>query len=534
MLRRNCTRFFPGTLVVCLVFGLNAASAGLDISNKQYKRIHIRAMQGVFDGQAEAAAEALLAYAAEHPDDQETWYTLAVAYAELGNTPEALRCIEKAVDKGLSFGRFVAGPRDVLGEVQKTEAFAQLAREHLAKPVHGPMIGAVTPDSARVWVRTCAETGVDVKVSTSPNMAAAFATFPGRSLAGEDYTAVVQLDGLKPNTRYYFEVATGCGHYAPGQFTTSPPDGEAAAFRVVFGGGAGYVPPHEYVWDNIRRDEPDAFLWLGDNVYIDHPEYPRIQDYCYYRRQSVPSFHRLAAVTPYYAIYDDHDFGDNDCWGGPRIETPAWKRPVWRVFRRNWVNPYYAGGPKQPGCWHDFLIGDVHFIMLDCRYYRTDPKIENPSMLGPVQKEWLFERLNASSATFTVLASSVPWAEGTKPGSLDTWDGYPEERKEIYDFLHENRIEGVVLLSADRHRSDAWKNERAEGYPLYEFESSRLTNQHVHKEMPGAVFSYNDTQSYGLIDFDTTASEAQLTYRICDIDGQQVYELTLKRSQLEY
>ena len=84
---------------------------------------------------------------------------------------------------------------------------------------------------------------------------------------------------------------------------------------------------------------------------------------------------------------------------------------------------------------------------------------------------------------------------------------FREERAEIFDFLAENRIEGVILISADRHRSDAWRIERPNGYPLYEFESSRLTNEAVHKLMPGALFGYNEKQSFGLLAFDTSVPD---------------------------
>ncbi|MCP4516497.1 MAG: hypothetical protein GY824_14870, partial [Delftia sp.] len=40
------------------------------------------------------------------------------------------------------------------------------------------------------------------------------------------------------------------------------------------------------------------------------------------------------------------------------------------MFKQNWNNPGFGGGEKQPGCWYDFQIADVHFIMLDGRYYR--------------------------------------------------------------------------------------------------------------------------------------------------------------------
>ena len=85
---------------------------------------------------------------------------------------------------------------------------------------------------------------------------------------------------------------------------------------------------------------------LQPHVYIDYPELPEVQEYCYYRRQSRPEFRRFTPNVPIYAIWDDHDFAGNDSIGGPQIDVPAWKRPVWHVFRQNWVNPYYGGGLK--------------------------------------------------------------------------------------------------------------------------------------------------------------------------------------------
>ena len=118
-------------------------------------------------------------------------------------------------------------------------------------------------------------------------------------------------------------------------------------------------------------------------------------------------------------------------------------------------------------------------------------------MLGPGQKAWLLDKLKRSTAVFRVIASSVPWASGTKPGSKDTWDGFPDEREVIFSFIEENRIEGVVLISADRHRSDVWRIERARGYTLYDFSSSKLTNAMSHRLMEGCLFGYNEKCSFG-------------------------------------
>ena len=316
--------------------------------------------------------------------------------------------------------------------------------------------------------------------------------------------------------------------------TSLKKDAPSNKFTIAFGGGAGYVPPHERMWDTIRAIDPRALLLLGDNVYIDDPETPEMQRFHYYRRQSQPEWAKLARKVPIYAIWDDHDFTTNDGWGGPAIEEPSWKRNVWEIFKENWDNPYYGGGEEQPGCWFDFWIGKVHFVLLDGRYYRESPKGKNPSMLGSVQMKWLKKTLK-KPATFTVLCSNVPITPKVKPGSKDTWDGYDSERQQIFKFIAKEKISGVVILSADRHRSDAYKIDSGiDGmYPLYECQSSRLTNQHVHGLIKHALFGYNKKQSFGRVDFDLTAQDPTFRYTIISIDGEPVYSLELKLSELQ-
>ena len=318
--------------------------------------------------------------------------------------------------------------------------------------------------------------------------------------------------------------------------TSLKKDAPSDKFTIGFGGGSGYVPENERMWDTIGAIEPRALLLLGDNVYIDDPETPEMQRFHYYRRQSQPEWGKLAKTVPIYSIWDDHDFTTNDGWGGPDIEKPSWKRDVWEIYKENWDNPYYGGGKENPGCWFDFSIGDVHFIMIDGRYYRESPKDETPSMLGPVQMKWLEKTLTEKPATFTVICTNVPMAPKVKPGSKDTWDGYPEERSSIYQFIADQKIPGVFILSADRHRSDAYKvdTEINGMYPLFEFSSSRLTNQHVHKLIDHSLFGYNAKQSFGKIDFDLTTEDPTVKYTIINIDGKKIHDLTIKLSQLQF
>ncbi len=524
----------PETTIVyglaVLLFAGSCAAA-----ESQYKKFGRDAMSAIDAGKADVALKRLQKVLSEQPGDPEVFYCLAVAHAQKNDIASSLAYAKRAVDAGLPVERFGAGPRRLLAPLTESTGFRELAKTSAQELIHGPTLGTVTDSGARFWVRTAQEVAVKVLVYDSSGQDAPIITAEAHTRRGRDYTAVLTVGGLKPSTRYDYQLMVD-GKAVPGRwpFRTFPPAGGAARFQVGFGGGAGYTPKHERMWNTIASHKLRAFLFLGDNVYIDRPKQPAVQRYCYYRRQSRPEFRGFAAATPLYAIWDDHDFTTNDARGGPEIDVPAWKRPVWRLYQENWNNPYYGGGENHPGCWFHFAIGDVDFIMLDGRYYRSDPRGPAPSMLGPVQKQWLFDRLRAATGTFKVLASPVPWSVGTKPGSLDTWDGYPQEREEIFSFIEKHRIDGVLLIAADRHRSEFWKTRREKGYPLYEFESSRLTNVHTHRLMPGALAGYNKTCSFGLLSFDTTKADPEVKLKIVSIDNEVVHTLTLKRSQLSH
>lgn len=506
-----------------------------------YKRVHQTSLRLILRGETEKPKKFLEEYQAQYPQDAETAYMLGIIAAQAGNIDSATESMKKALDLGLPAGRLVAGPREMLKPLAETELIRSLIKSHSNRPVHGPLVGNVTGSSASFWVRTATETSVVVAVSDAATQKV-IATSPGvRSDAKEDFTAVANVSGLTPDTEYSYSLSLGgevCVSENKQQFRTLPAKGEAGKFVIAFGGGSGYVPPNERMWDTIGSFAPQAILLFGDNVYIDDPESVVMQQYTYHRRQSRPEWRKLTARSPVFTIWDDHDFGTDDSWGGADINVPFWKKDwVFPTFRQNWANPGYGGGDEQPGCWYTFHIGDVDFIMLDCRYYRTSPDEapETRTMLGPVQKKWLKEQLTSINGTFKVICSSVPWDFRTKGDSTDTWNGYRQEHEEILSFLESENIEGVILMSADRHRSDAWKIERPVGYDLYEFNSSRLTNQHVHPTMEdeGAIFSYNELQSFGLVTFDTTVEDPQVTYEVVNIDGDKPHSITVKRSVLK-
>jgi len=519
-------RFFIFSLI--LLFCCSAAFGQHDIQRN--------AVQKIAKGKYKEAAKTLTGTKKPDAGEAETRFVEMLSLLHQGKAELALVKAREAVDAGLPFERLLAGPPSLMPKLHELGDFQKWKTEVSHSPiVAGPMLGNVTDTTASFWIRTHGGAAVDLRIIEEGKDLGSTETInlllEPKKLA--NYTAVFEVTNLKPNTKYSYSAEVAWhGPNLKYSFTTFPKINSPAKFKVAFGGGAGFIPEWERMWDTIREEKPAALLMLGDNVYIDQPEESLTNFYCYMRRQARPEWQRLIAGTSVFSIWDDHDFGDNDCVPGPEIEKPKWKREVWNIFRQNWVNPSYGGGELQPGCWYDFHIGDVHFIMLDGRYYRD---LKGGTMLGPVQKKWFLETLKNSTGTFKVIASPVPFTAGIKPGSKDPWDGYPEERKEIFSFIETENIEGVFLIAADRHRTDLRITTRSKGYDLYEFESSRLTNRHTHSvvKTEGLVWGYSKKCSFGLMKFDTTAADPQVTFEGLNIDGETVGEFVLKRSMLE-
>jgi alkaline phosphatase D len=480
-------------------------------------------------------------HARKQGEDAEAFYVLSAAYTAMAQYDSAMHYLHRSVMAGMPPERFIAGPKDFFHPLHNTRKYKRWLRKQKISLVHGPMLGTVSDTSAIFWARTAKESSLKFILSedfTFENIIQSPEVFTSndRELAEQ-----VQVNGLKNNKEYYYKVVVD-GEILPDvhSFITQPRQYSESEISIAFGGGAAYIPWHTEMWNTLAQHNLNGLLLLGDNVYIDYPEHPSIQEYCYHQRQSEKTWRELINQTPVYAIWDDHDFGDNDEYGGPLINEPAWKIPVYKTFMNQWANKSYGGGLKNPGVWFSFVMGDVEFFMLDGRFYReasfTNDQSIDRSMLGPVQKEWLLNGLSQSTATFKVIVSPVPWADMAKnemEGRFDTWKGYKAERQEIFDHLTQENIAGVMLMSADRHRTDLWKLERENDYPLYEFESSRLTNTHTHRCIPEAEFCYNEDNSFGKLIFRTNVTIPEVEYQIWNIENQKVFSYTIPLTLLQ-
>lgn len=415
------------------------------------------------------------------------------------------------------------------------------SRHGTPRLMQGPLIGSVTPTSALIWTRASGSFPVLIEYATDKDMAGAQKSPAIEATSEDDYVAILHLDDLRPNTRYYYKVhvdgreANYLATIQPFEFKTAPAD--RARFSVGFGSCPRFqedaVQP---IWNHVQRHDPDLFFWVGDNIYGDALD-PEILAEEYRRQRTVENLLPVIRTTPQLATWDDHDYGLND-----HDRTNPIKDAALTQFNRYWANPA-AGLPDVPGVFFSYHYGGVDFFFLDDRYHRdpnADPDTPEKTMLGEGQMQWLRQGLLESDAPFKVLISGSGWSTAKGPGG-DSWASYVHERDSLFGFIVREEIEGVVLLSGDTHVGELnaipW-SERG-GYDFYDLVSSPLA------QTPGASWLNRSPEirirpvffaspNFGLLEFNLTEDDPYVRFNLVGTDGRLVWApFVLRASELK-
>ncbi len=387
-------------------------------------------------------------------------------------------------------------------------------------PEPGPMLGAIEPDLARVWVRSDATRAVSLQVTSGESLSEAPVVAWAYPSPLEDFTTVLEAGELVPDTNYLWGVSIDGELKASGSLRSAPPRGEPGRTTLAFGS----CTKHEVqpIFDSLAELEADLFFFLGDNHYANSDDLPSLRQAYRWSRER-PARAAFLATTPILATWDDHDFTGNNTDG-----TEPGKQAALQAFVENWANPSY-GLPDLPGVFFRTSYRDVDFFFLDDRYYRGF----EDSMLGAWQQDWLTAELLESSATFKVLVNGSQW---TLQGSSDSWASFEAARESLFDRIRDERIDGVVLLSGDVHRSEFRSIPRvsAGAYDLPELTSSPLANSNSDCRGESEELACHDAGSYFVsVELDTSAADPLLSARIHDVYGEVLDEWLISHSELQ-
>jgi len=312
-----------------------------------------------------------------------------------------------------------------------------------------PMVGHTSDTDTRIWAKASGPAEFSVLLGTNEDLTKASLVRGPQLQESAAFMTNIWIGGLEPGRRYYYCVLLDGKRVLSRpypSFLTAPPDGEPGRTRFAFTSCVGFREADSAAgWaDMAARTNIDMVFLLGDNHYANTSDALKQRSF-YHEQRSSGGYRELTSHIPTYAIWDDHDFGPDNS-----DTTLPGKEIALQTFRQHWANPGY-GQADDPGVYFKFNRGNIDFWMLDVRYHRSPNKATNlvhKTMLGERQLAWLKQGLLASKAPVKILAAGSEWQSH---GTIDSWTSFAAERDDLFGFIENNHIAGIILISGDRH-----------------------------------------------------------------------------------
>ncbi|MFZ8928065.1 MAG: alkaline phosphatase D family protein [Pseudohongiellaceae bacterium] len=325
---------------------------------------------------------------------------------------------------------------------------------------------------------------------------------------------------------------------------------EENRLRIAFGSCVHQDKP-QLIWDAVLDNQPDLFIFLGDNIYGDSDD-PDVLAYKYRKLASNEGFQKLRANTNILAIWDDHDYGRNDA--GREYPVKEASRQLMLSF---WEEPEGSERWTRPDGIYTSSIFEkdgkrVQVILPDLRWNRSpvdtvktadelmsresanmgpynrvdDPKAE---LLGNAQWQWL-EAVFREPADIRIFGSSIQLLP--EFSGWEAWCNFPVERQRFLELLSRHQEVPTIIISGDVHWCEIsryWPDTLDQ--PAIEITSSGLTEtwEQISPNRHRISEAYA-VQNFGLIDLEWHEEGMKLNLSARDINNNPLVELTLPDS----
>jgi len=430
------------------------------------------------------------------------------------------------------------------------------------KVLSGPMLGYMEHREVLIWIQTscCKKVTLQFSMAALPKVKTEISIInPNDSVCKQPFIAKFIPSNLSVGTTYDYKIFLDGKEQKFGyplkfktkdlcEWKNDPPEFNFLTGSCNYVNDSIYEKPGmpsgqgtSLFW-RMAEEQAEFMLWLGDNVYMHEADYSCESgiSYRYRHTRSDRNLQKLLAVKNNYAIWDDHDYGDNNSGKGFPMKDASYK-----IFKEYWGNKTY--GENHEGIYSMFSYADADFILLDNRWWRDESDLnekDNPqkTQLGEKQIQWFLFQLAHSKATFKFVCVGGQFLnEHTKNESFNL---FKNERQRIIDFIITNKISGVIFLSGDRHHTEMLEYNKRKtdlGYSLFELTSSSLshlpnilsdTSEEYHNPMriKNSLVMENN---YCVVSIKGKTGMRKVKFFCIDKDGNAKWEFEIGEDQLK-
>jgi alkaline phosphatase D len=380
----------------------------------------------------------------------------------------------------------------------------------------GPFSGAVTCSSAVIVYRLdSSDVNLRIQYAASEDMHNALLSEPLASSAEHNNVVKTTLEGLEPATRYYYapEIDGAVIAERKGVFRTFSEGPEDFCF--AFGNSLKACRPDQSGMLASLENRPLFFLNTGDLFYEDigSNDLERFRD-AYESALGRDCDAAVGASTPLVYMWDDHDYGPNNS-----DATADGRESSRRAYREHIPHYPLPAGDGDAAIYQAFSAGAVRIILTDLRSERYSSQ---DIMMSAEQFAWFKDELTRSHESHDLLiwVSSVPYTTSSG-ASGDNWGGFAEQRREIANYIKENAIANIMIVSGDAHSlaaGDGSDGDYADGggAPLAEVLAAPLDGDGTSvKGGPWSQGTYRaptGTNAYGLLCLRYSETELEVTF----------------------
>jgi alkaline phosphatase D len=390
---------------------------------------------------------------------------------------------------------------------------------------HGPVVGAVSHNSARIYVRTFNAQPFELQLDDD----AAFGSpisIQDSTIGWRDSSNIINVHGLTAYTKYYYRLFfQGVEDTTHGYFKTFPLPGTKGNYTMAV------LSCQEFgtynAFNALYNLQPELVFHTGDWTYPDYQlpwdwrmNYATLQ-LSYKRRYTEPKMPKVIRTTVFDYVVDNHDgmyartnnsstYFYVDSLG---IHNVIDFQPTPVGAFENMMKAYDEYFPKYNladslnGMYHSYKYGNIEVFFVDVRNcgnakdstFRFNDSTNlwefNPypgqTLLGQQQMAWLKNGLANSTADWKFIVSGVMFnrnyrkiidystalqnfqfnfggglSTGLKLGHAlsDNWAGYPAEQDSLLSFLKDNNIRDVIALTGHVH-TNVMDNGKNSGIP---------------------------------------------------------------------
>lgn len=276
-----------------------------------------------------------------------------------------------------------------------------------------------------------------------------------------DYIHQFSLENLQPGTRYSVisearrDRENEISSRVEGSFKTALNAEQIGdvAFSVVT--GQEYhrrdddVNGHK-IYPRMQELGVDFFVHTGDIEYYDKTgpfaDTLPLARFKWNRIYAMPFQRDFHNQTASYFMKDDHDTLKNDCWPGQNYGDISWEQGL-QLFREQ--------VPMGESTFRTIRWGrDLQIWLVEGRDFRSDnrmPDGPDKTIWGDKQKQWFFDSVKNSDATFRILISPTPVVGPDRGNKKDNHAnvGFTHEGNEIRKFISQQK--DMYVVCGDRH-----------------------------------------------------------------------------------